>query len=66
MKEYDSVYSSIDSAIDTTPAMEDFMDSFATVLQEAQDYESFDAEDVIRYLRIRMSKSPLVKNQYYV
>jgi len=66
MEQYSPDFNRIDSAIDNSPAMEDFMKSFAIVLQEAQDYESFDAEDVISYLRICMSECPLVKNQYYV
>lgn len=66
MQKYDTIFNRIDSVIDSHPAVKDFMDCFAIILQEVQQYESIDAEDIISYLRIQMSSCPLVKNQYYV
>ena len=42
---------------------ENFMNSFAILLQDVQDSEPFEPDDVIDYLALKMKGCPLVEQQ---
>lgn len=62
MQEYDPMFNRIDGLVDAE-AFDDFMKSFAILLQDAQDQEPFEPDDVISYLELKMRTCKLVEKQ---
>ena len=62
MKEYDPTFNGIDSLVNIE-MYDEFMRAFATLLQDIQKIEQFEADDVIDYLEIKMRSCALVEKQ---
>jgi hypothetical protein len=62
MKECDPMFHRIDGQVDPEQ-FENFMTSFAVLLQDVQDSEPFEPDDVIDYLTLKMKGCPLVEQQ---
>ncbi len=63
MKEYDPTFNRIDCLVNIE-MQDNFLNAFATLLQDIQQDEPFEADDVIDYLEIKMRTCKLVKAQY--
>ncbi len=62
MKEYDPTFNRIDCLVNIE-MQDNFLNAFATLLQDIQQDEPFEADDVIDYLEIKMRTCKLVKAQ---